>query len=133
MHPLFKQADELSSVVIGAAIEVHKHFGPGLMESIYERSLLHELQLRSVSAVRQQRVLIRYKDFVFEETLKFDVLVEGCLLVEAKCVQEVSPKHKAQLLSYMKLLDIPVGLLFNFHELKLTDGLHRLILRGANI
>jgi GxxExxY protein len=69
------------------------------MESIYERSLLHELQLRSVSAVRQQRVLIRYKDFVFEETLKFDVLMEGCILVEAKAVQDVSPKHKAQLLS----------------------------------
>ena len=70
--------------------------------------------------------------FVFEEPLRFDILVEGCLLLELKSVQEVLPIHKAQLLSYMKLLDIPVGLLLNFHELKLVGGIHRLILPGAN-
>jgi len=68
----------------------------------------------------------------FEEPLKFDVLVDDCLLLELKSVQEVLPVHKAQLLSYMKLLDIPLGLLINFHELKLVDGIHRMILPGAN-
>jgi GxxExxY protein len=67
-----------------------------------------------------------------EEPLKFDLLVEGCVLVEVKAVEKVHPIHKAQLLSYMKLLDVPLGLLINFHVLKLTDGVSRLILPGAN-
>jgi GxxExxY protein len=69
---------------------------------------------------------------VFTEMLRFDLLVDGCLLVELKATQDVLPIHKAQLLSYMKLLDLPVGLLFNFHEFKLVDGISRLILHGAN-
>jgi GxxExxY protein len=69
---------------------------------------------------------------MFDEPLRFDVLVESCLLLELKCVQEVMPVHKAQLLSYMKLLNIPLGLIMNFHELKLTDGIVRLLLPGAN-
>ena len=132
MHSLFKQADNLSRQVIGAAIEVHRLKGPGLIESIYERCLLRELELRGIGAVNQRLVRIEYKGLVFEEPLRFDVLVEGCLLLELKCVQEVLPIHKAQLLSYMKLLDIPLGLIINFHELKLTDGLVRMILPGAN-
>ena len=132
MHPLFKKADALSHEVIGAAIEVHRLKGPGLIESIYEKCLARELSLRQISCVNQRVVQIEYKGFVFEEPLRFDVLVEGCLLLELKSVQEVLPIHKAQLLSYMKLMDIPVGLLLNFHEMKLTDGLHRLILAGAN-
>lgn len=91
-----------------------------------------ELSLRHLSTVNQQLVKIDYKGFVFEEPLRFDVLVEGCILLELKAIEEVLPLHKAQLLSYMKLLDIPIGLLINFHELKLVDGVHRLILPGAN-
>ena len=132
MHPLFKKASELTKVIIGAAIEVHRDKGPGLMESIYEWCLTKELELRGLPFVSQQIVVIEYKGFTREEPLRFDVLVDGCVLVEAKAVQEVLPVHKAQLLSYMKLLNLPVGLLFNFHEMKLTDGVHRLILPGAN-
>ena len=132
MHPLFQKADHLSRQVIGAAIEVHRLKGPGLIESIYERCLMRELELRGISAVNQRLVRIEYKGLVFDEPLRFDVLVEACLLLELKCVQEVLPIHKAQLLSYMKLLDIPLGLIINFHELKLTDGLVRMILPGAN-
>jgi len=132
MHPLFKKASELTKVIIGAAIEVHRDKGPGLIESIYEWCLTKELELRGLPFVSQQIVVIEYKGFTREEPLRFDVLVGGGVLVEAKAVQEVLPVHKAQLLSYMKLLNIPVGLLFNFHEMKLTDGVHRLILPGAN-
>ena len=132
MHPLFQRADELSRAIIGAAIEVHRLKGPGLIESIYEKCLMRELSLQSVQTENQRVVKIEYKGFVFEEPLRFDVLVEGCLLLELKSVQEVLPIHKTQLLSYMKLLDIPVGLLINFHEMKLVDGIHRLILPGAN-
>ena len=76
--------------------------------------------------------MIEYKGFTREEPLRFDMLVEGCVAVEAKAGEKILPIHKAQLLSYMKLLNVPLGLLINFHEMKLTDGVHRLILPGAN-
>jgi GxxExxY protein len=132
MHRLFAKADALSREVIGAAIEVHRRKGPGLIESIYEKCLMRELGLRGLGAINQRVVPIEYKGLVFEEPLRFDVLVEDCLLLELKCVQEVLPIHLAQLLSYMKLLDVPLGPLINFHELKLVDGVHRMILPGAN-
>ena len=132
MHALFSRADGLSGEVIGAAIEVHREKGPGLIESIYERCLMHELALRSHTSSSQQRIEIKYKGLVFEETLRCDLIVNGCLLVEVKCVERLLPIHKAQLLSYMKLLDIPVGLLINFHEVVLKSGVARLLLPGAN-
>lgn len=132
MHPLFHKADGLTEQIIGASIEVHKDKGPGLVESIYEWCLLRELELRRLSTESQRLVRISYKGFVREEPLRFDVLVEGCVLVEAKSVEAILPIHKAQLLSYMKLLDVPVGLLINFNVPKLTDGVSRLILPGAN-
>jgi GxxExxY protein len=132
MHPLFSKADTLTRDAIGAAIEVHRILGPGLLESIYEKCLLREFELRGISAVRQQNVQIHYKDTSFEEELRFDLLVEGCLLLELKAVQEVHPIHKATLLSYMKLLNVPLGLVINFHEVKLVYGVHRMILHGAD-
>jgi GxxExxY protein len=132
MHPLFERASGLTETVIAAAIEVHRDKGQGLIESIYEWCLLKELELRSLECVSQKSVVIEYKGFTREEPLRFDVLVEGCVLVEAKAVEKVLPIHKAQLLSYMKLLNVPVGLLINFHEMKVTNGIHRLILSGAN-
>ena len=122
----------MTEKIIGAAIEVHRDKGPGLIESIYEWCLLKELGLRSLECVSQKFVSIEYKGFTREEPLRFDVLVEGCVLVEAKAVEKILAIHKAQLLSYMKLLNIPVGLLINFHEQKVTDGTSRLILPGAN-
>ena len=132
MHPLYLQADKLSFDVIGAALEVHRLKGPGLIESIYEKCVGRELALRNIVAESQRVVQVEYKGIIFEETLRFDMLVEGCLLLEIKAVQDVLPIHKAQLLSYMKLLDVPLGLLLNFHESRLTNGVHRLILPGAN-
>ena len=133
MHPLFPQATKLTESIIGAAIEVHRDKGPGLVESIYEWCFMRELELRKLSAVNQKAVQISYKGFLKEELLRFDVLIEGCVLVEAKAVEHVLPIHKAQLLSYMKLLHIPVGLLINFNVPKLTDDVSRLILPGANL
>ena len=132
MHPLFQKAHAISHEVIGAVIEVHRIKGPGLIESIYEKCLRRELELRRLKTICQRQVRIEYKGMIFEEPLRFDVLVEECLLLELKSVEQVLPIHKAQLLSYMKLLNIPLGLLINFHETKLTDGLHRLILPGAD-
>lgn len=132
MHPRFAQASELTGTIIAAAIEVHRALGPGLLESIYEWALIKEVELRGLRASSEQRVRVEYKGFVREEQLRYDVLIEDCLLVEVKAVQAVHPIHKAQLLSYMKLLDVPLGLILNFHQDKLVNGIARLILPGAN-
>lgn len=132
MHALYQRASGLTEHIIGAAVEVHRDKGPGLLETIYEWCLLRELELRNLSTLSQRAVVIEYKGARREELLRFDVLVEGCVLVEAKAVDKVLPIHKAQLLSYMKLLDVPLGLLINFNEEKVTEGVSRLILRGAD-
>src|SRR6266705_1083419 len=132
MHPLYEKADRLSSAVIGAAIEVHRNKGAGLIESIYERCLLRELELRSITATTQKIVRVEYKGLVFDEPLRFDLLVDDCLLIELKAVEILHPFSKAQLFSYMKLLDIPIGLLINFHESLLKNGISRIILPGTN-
>lgn len=132
MHPLYEKADRLSGAVIGAAIEVHREKGPGLIESIYERCLMRELELRSISATTQKIVRVEYKGLVFHEPLRFDLLVENCLLMELKAVEILHPSSKPQLFSYMKLLDVPIGLLINFHEPVLKNGICRMILPGAN-
>src|SRR2546430_17324147 len=111
MHPLFEKASNLTESIIGAAIEVHRDKGPGLIESIYEWCMMRELELRSLTATNQKIVRISYKGFSKDEPLRFDVLVEGCVLVEAKSVEHILPIHKAQLLSYMKFMDVPLGIL----------------------
>ncbi len=132
MHPKFLEAERMSREAIGAAIEVHRILGPGLLESIYEKCLLQEFELRGIKVATQEHVSIEYKGLIFKEELKFDLLVSDVLLIEIKAVQDVHPVHKAQLMSYMKLLDVPVGLLMNFHQIKLVDGVSRMMLPGAN-
>lgn len=132
MHQNYHRADTWSSQVIGAAIEVHREKGPGLLESIYLKCLMRELALRQIPAVRELVVPVTYKGFVFDEPLRVDLLVDDCLIVETKAVEAILPIHIAQLLSYMRLLDAPVGLLVNFHEPVLKRGLRRLTLRDAD-
>jgi GxxExxY protein len=132
MHPLSEKADDVSRNVIGAAIEVYRHKGPGLIESIYERCLMRELDLRSIPCATQKIVRIEYKGLILAEPLRFDLLVDNCLLVELKAVESLHSSSKAQLFSYMKLLDVPIGLLINFHELVLKNGIFPMILPGAN-
>ena len=111
MHSLFSKASGLTHDIIGSAIEVHKDKGPGLLESIYEWFLTMELGLRGYATRSQDNVTVRYKQFRREYPLRYDLLVEGCLIVEVKASESVHPMHKAQLLSYMKLLEIPLGLI----------------------
>ena len=132
MHSRYPTADGLTGLIIGAAVEVHRDKGPGLIESIYEWCLLRELELRHLQTETQRIVPIHYKGFTREEPLRFDILVEGCVLVEGKTVERLLPIHQAQLLSYMKLLNVPIGLLINFNVMKLTDGVIRLRLPGAD-
>ena len=132
MHPLYEKASKLTEIIIAAAIEVHRDKGPGLIESIYEWCLIRELELRGLSCTSQKLVVVEYKGATKEEPLRFDVLVEDCVFVEVKAVDKIHPINKAQILSYMKLMDVPLGLIINFHELKVTDGISRLMLPGAN-
>lgn len=131
-HPLYEKSNACSSEVIGAAIEVHREHGPGLLESVYEWSLMMEFQLRGIPCTNQDEVVVRYKQYEKKVPLRCDLLVDACLLVEVKAIDSVLPIHKAQLLSYMKLLNIPVGLLLNFNCTTMKEGIHRLILSGAN-
>jgi GxxExxY protein len=123
-----QKAKAWSHVVIGAAIEVHRLKGPGLIEEIYSKCFGRECELREIPFLRELRVELECKGFIFEEPLRLDFLVDDVLILEFKAVEEVLPIHKAQLLSYMKLLKKPLGLLINFHEFVLKNGIHRLIL-----
>ena len=136
MHRLYKQADSLTGEVIDAAVVVQKHFGIGLLESIYQKCLAQELRLTGHKVEVEKTVTIQYKGLEFDEKLRIDLLVDDCLVVECKSLDEDKvnvARHKAQTLSYMKLMDIPLGLVVNFGNEKLGKrGVHRVILKGAN-
>lgn len=133
MHIHFQKADQLSKQVIGAAIEVHRIKGPGLLEEIYQKCMMRELELRRIPFHSQVVVPIEYKGLTFEQPLRLDLIVDQCLIIELKAVETILPVHKAQLLSYMKLMDVPLGLLINFHEMTLKRGISRMLLPGANV
>ena len=119
--------DPLTSTIIGAAIKVHRHLGPGLLESTYEQCLAWELMKRRLRVCRQLPIPIRYEDFVVREAYRLDLVVEERVVIEVKAVEKLHPVHEAQLLTYLKLSGYPVGLLFNFHELALRNSLKRLV------
>lgn len=110
-----KYLNELTYKVIGCAIEVHKHLGPGLLESVYEKCLLRELNLRGIESRSQIWVPLEYKDLQLDTELRLDVLVENTLCVELKAQEGLLPVHDAVLLSYMQMLQKPKGVLINFH------------------
>src|SRR5947209_4277188 len=114
--------EELTEVVIGAAIEVHKELGPGLLESAYDECLCYELAHRGVSFRRQVPVPVRYKEVLLDCGYRIDVLVEDALVLELKAIERILPVHQAQLLTHLRLLEKKVGLLFNFHVAVLTRG-----------
>ena len=117
-----------SKEVIGAAIEVHRDLGPGLLEMTYELSLQHELQLRGFASVRQVVLPIQYKGLVVPEAYRIDLLVEDCLVLELKTVESLLPIHSAQLLTYLRMANKHLGLLINFHTVRLADGVWSLAL-----
>ena len=119
--------NEISEKVIGAAIEVHRILGPGLLESVYEDALCHELYLRQVRFVRQQGVPISYKDIKVSTDLRLDLLVEDKVIVDLKAKEELSPIDKPKLLTYLRLMDKHLGLIINFHVELLRDGIHRVV------
>lgn len=124
-----ERIDSLTDAIIGAAIEVHRELGPGLLESIYEKALVLELQSWGVACEQQVFLPVQYKGQDLPGNLRIDLLVAGVVIVEVKAVEALLPIHEAQLLSYLKLADLRVGLLMNFHSLSLKQGLKRLVNR----
>ena len=119
---------KLTEQIIGAAIEVHKHWGPGLYEEIYEKSLFHELRLRNISCENQVFLPLIYKGERIGDDLRLDLIVQAKVIVEAKAVKQLEPIHEAQLLTYMRLTKCRVGLLINFNVPVLTQGIKRMVL-----
>ncbi len=120
--------NDLSHQVIGLCIEVHRELGPGLLESVYEEALAYELARTSLIFERQRKVPLRYKDTVLPCDYRLDFVVERNLLLELKVVTELLPIHQAQLLTYLKLERLSLGLLINFNVPVLKDGIRRVIL-----
>ena len=124
--------NQITETIIGAAIEVHRTLGPGLLESAYEECLCYELLLRDVSFQRQYPLPVDYKGHLFDCGYRLDILVENRVVVELKAVESLLHLHEAQLLTYLKLGGWYVGLLINFNVLVLKDGIRRLVLGNPN-
>lgn len=122
------EADPFSRRVIGCAIEVHRTLGPGLLESVYEACLCIELDRTGLEFERQTSIPIVYKDVALDCNLRPDLIVERTLLVEVKSVHAILPVHEAQLHTYLKVSGLPAGLLLNFNEARLIDGVRRRLL-----
>ena len=121
------ELNEISEQILGAAIEVHRTLGPGLLESAYEVCLAYELSQRGLVVERQKQLSVPYKDVQLDAAFRLDLLVEGKVIVELKAVEQVSPVHKTQLLTYLKLSGLELGLLINFNVKMLKNGINRVI------
>ena len=122
------QRDQLTEIVIGLAIEVHRHLGPGLLESAYEECLSYEIQQSSLSHRRQVPLPVSYKNVRLECGYRIDIVVADRLVIELKTVERILPVHEAQLLTYLRLSGLRTGLLLNFNTAILKDGIRRFVL-----
>ncbi len=122
------EINQLTEQIIGAAIEVHREIGPGLLESAYQRALSHEFTLRGIAFEEQKLCPIKYKDLIIEDAYRLDFLVNGLVVVELKTVDCLTDVHEAQVLTYLKFTGCHMGLLLNFNSTTLIKGLRRLAL-----
>lgn len=122
-----QKADRLSNMVIGAAMDVHRILGPGLLESAYEECLCRELVLRGIPFTRQVPLPLEYKGIQVDCAYRMDLLVDDCLILEIKSAARIEPVHEAQLLTYLRLKGLWLGLLINFNVPVLKDGIRRLV------
>ncbi|TDG35419.1 GxxExxY protein [Pedobacter changchengzhani] len=118
-----KEITQLSYEIVGLAIKVHKEIGPGLLESVYEQCLKYELEKNGYRVSQQFIVPVVYDELIFDTNLRVDLMVDDCIILELKTVETILPIHKAQLLTYMKLLEKPQGLLINFFTDNISKGL----------
>jgi GxxExxY protein len=117
-----REEDEITGKIIGAAIEVHKHLGPGLLESAYQACLAHEMTLRNIQFEREKAIPLVYKQLPVENAYRADFIVENLVVVELKAIKQFEAIHQAQLMSYLKLANLKLGLLLNFNMRRLKAG-----------
>jgi GxxExxY protein len=122
------QPNEVSGLIVDAAIKVHSALGPGLLEEAYEACLAHELRKRGLQVDRQMEIPVVYDGLTIECGFRVDLLVEDCVVTELKVVDKLAPVHEAQLLTYLKLAHKQVGLLLNFNAVHMRDGIKRMVL-----
>ncbi|MGA2052915.1 MAG: GxxExxY protein [Opitutales bacterium] len=120
-------AEDLCHRVIGAAIEVHRHLGPGLLESAYETCLAHEIRSQGLQVETQLALPVSFKGLKLDASYRLDLIVEHILIIEVKAVEELHPVHTAQVLTYLKLIQLSLGLIINFNVPVLKDGLKRVV------
>jgi len=121
------ELDDVTEAVVDASLRIHQGLGPGLLESVYEAVLAKSLQRRGFDVERQKVIAFEFDGLLFEEGLRVDLLVDGLVVVELKAVETLLPVHKKQVLTYLRLLHLPVGLLVNFGAPTLKEGLHRVV------
>ena len=121
------ELDDITGAIVDASMQIHRGLGPGLLESVYEAVLARALERRGLHVARQPIVRFEYDGMVFEEGLRVDLLVESRVVVEVKSVARLAPVHGKQLLTYLRLMHVPVGLLVNFGAATLREGLHRVV------
>ena len=119
--------NQLAREIVDAAYQIHSKLGPGLFESVYEVVLSHELEKRSLVVERQKTIPIRYDKFEFDEGFRADIVVENSVIIELKSVETISPVHKKQLLTYLRLADMRLGLLINFGAVLIKNGISRVV------
>ena len=119
--------DDITGAIVDASLKIHRELGPGLLESVYEAVLGGSLERRGLRVERQKVIRFEYDGMVFEEGLRIDLLVEGRVVVELKSVEKLAPVHGKQVLTYLRLLNLPVGLLLNFGAGTLKEGLQRIV------
>jgi GxxExxY protein len=122
-----REIDEITGQIVDAAFKLHTRLGPGLLESVYELVLARELERRGLAVERQKAVSFDFEDLRFEDAFRVDLLVEKSVVVELKSVETLAPVHSKQVLTYLRLLNLPVGLLINFGAATLKEGLHRIV------
>ena len=122
-----KELDEITGAIVDAAMKIHMELGPGLLEAVYEAVLARALERRGFCVERQEAIRFEYDGMVFEEGFRTDLLVEGRVVVELKSVEKLAPVHGKQVLTYLRLMNLPVGLLINFGAATLKEGLHRIV------
>ena len=125
---MLTNVNDLTRRIIGAGIEVHRHLGPGLMESAYHQCLARELELNGIRFRFDWPLPLEYKGLKIKKGYRMDLLVEDAVIVEVKSITAIAPIHEAQLLTYMRLRGVHIGLLMNFNEIVLKDGIRRKIL-----
>jgi iron complex transport system substrate-binding protein len=122
-----KELDEITGAIVDSSVKIHMELGPGLLESVYEVVLARAIEKQGFQVERQKAIRFEYDGIVFDEGFRTDLIVESRVIVELKSVEKLAPVHSKQLLTYLRLMNLPVGLLINFGAATLKEGLHRIV------